>query len=828
MNSNNPIHLNEQLRQLIEWLNVIVLGGQDESLIVGGVNKPSISKSIYQHFSSLQSMVQGRLAYPSKFDLQSAGAPPSDIFLAEVWNDPSKKNNGLYGWTGTAWQKSTMDVLGTTMEVLNSRVEDTATSGDIEYAICDKHGRAVMSVTKSGRVALTSVVDLAGGEFEQSETAGFSFAIVDKQDRVAFGIGENGEVSISNTETFSFDDDLSDYAWGVVDSRGRVALAITKSSELFYHGKTDAKKETYKTFDLSSAESIVHVGDSHTASHYALEDKAYISNLSAFSPYRHQNFGISGDDALDMNQRIVEQTAYFDGKTFADMNANYAFIATRDNDGQFISADLTYWQANMARLVDSVKASGIAPILCTEFNCEATEYGVHQAVAAQLGIPYVDNASLAFELGGLKRGPFHQGHPGTRTNGVFWLEMLNMVDRLPRPEKSIKVFRKRGNVTASSVTDLLYHDRIDRFTKFKELSLTHYHLGAASREHCDELDGDDVYNFALKTDEYWKLQKGQAVDFEDYGLIEIILPGTATTLESVNVDLGLPSDVDVYVRDYLDEASNIVGKKAGTTPTSADYQARWNAPTGAWRKVSTLTLTKAELKHSLSYDTLTVLLYRAGGFSLHGVTVNYLGEGKKAFLPESLKPVGNELLPAPGFSPSESASWLGDRREIVPIDQYNAPRHPTVRAQPVERVAVISPGQRLLQSINVPVDERRQYRVRVWCRHFPKAYLDNSHYGLDPEQVIDSSQAGVTFDTHAELTESSVDVRRVQLEWWAGTEEPAKGGARLTDFACLAWRPVDFYLYLPAAPLGTGTVSFSLSSPDGEIQIAKVSVKEVL
>lgn len=829
-NSNNFFQLVAEFQKNIDWLNQILVGGESDSAVIDGQKKPSISKDIAEKWAAIGAMVQGRLAYATKFDMDMAGAPPDGTVLAEVWNDPIDTRNGLWGWTGTLWEKSPYDVLKTTMTALDGRIEDAPALGDVEFAICDKEGRAVAYISKTGQISFRSLLDLNDSQIDESITVDYEYAIVDKNNLAAFGVGKKGEVLINNTETFEMDDQLLSFAWAITDAKGNVALAIDYQGKVHFFNDDQPQNDFHK-FDLSSCDSIVHVGDSHTASHYTLQNKAYISNLSAFSPYRHQNFGISGDDALDMNQRIVEQRSYFDGKTFSDMNATYAFIACRDNDGQFISAGLNYWQENLSRLVESVKGSGVYPVVCTEFNSEATEYGVHQAVAEQFGVPYVDNASMNFELGALKGGPFHQGHPGTRTNGVFWLEMLEMVDQLPRPDKSIKIFRKREVVNASNISELLYNNRVDRFQKFNELSLTHYYLGPDSRAHCDELDGPNVYNHVLQKDEYWDLQTGKSVGFSDYGLIEITLPGTAVTLDAIKVHLNLSSGVDIYVRDYLDQSSNIPGKKAGTTPTTQEYLDKWDKPRGAWREVTSLELGKVSLKNSLNYDTLSILLHKADGFSLSGIEVEYKGEGKLDRC-QKKRQISNpsNLLQSSGFSDTEMANWatVGTVGRIVPIDQYNAPRKPDDRAKPVDKVAVISQSNLVRQMITVPTDRKVQYRVTAWCRYFPKGFLDNSQYQLDASQVIDSSQPGVDFDNDAELTEKTCDVRTVKLQWWSGDAKPSNGGSIQKDFACLSWRPVEFYIYSPAAPLGNGALTIELSCPDGEIQLAKVLIQEVL
>ncbi|HIF9531183.1 TPA: SGNH/GDSL hydrolase family protein [Photobacterium damselae] len=102
--SNNYFQLVAEFQQNINWLNQVLLGSDEVTITIGGVAKPSVSKAIKDHFSAMNSMVQGRLQFQTKSEMVAAGAPPKGE-LAEVWNDPVESFNGVYGWNG-AWIKS--------------------------------------------------------------------------------------------------------------------------------------------------------------------------------------------------------------------------------------------------------------------------------------------------------------------------------------------------------------------------------------------------------------------------------------------------------------------------------------------------------------------------------------------------------------------------------------------------------------------------------------------------------------------------------------------------------------------------------------------------
>ncbi|WP_154124165.1 hypothetical protein [Grimontia hollisae] len=197
MSSNNPIHLNEQLRQLIEWLNVIVLGGENDGFWHNGVFKPSNEKAFADRFVALQAMVEGKKAYETYANLPPSASPDSP--LAEVWNDPLKDNNGLYGWTADGWQKSPYDTYSLLRTDL-SKVESKANhlemmfggtpivvtdSGEVPVGL-DKEGNLVIGGLVMSRLSVKN--DVKGPE---------PLHIVDENDNVIFSLRRDGTVEIS-------------------------------------------------------------------------------------------------------------------------------------------------------------------------------------------------------------------------------------------------------------------------------------------------------------------------------------------------------------------------------------------------------------------------------------------------------------------------------------------------------------------------------------------------------------------------------------------------------------------------------------------------------
>lgn len=112
-----------ELETLLAQLNTILAGDGNDTVQVNGVEKDSISKAIQDRFASILAIMNGRRSYPNKAALDADTAVDEDQ-LAEVWNDPIKSNNGLYGFSAGSWSKSSYDTLSLLTEVENLQFTD--------------------------------------------------------------------------------------------------------------------------------------------------------------------------------------------------------------------------------------------------------------------------------------------------------------------------------------------------------------------------------------------------------------------------------------------------------------------------------------------------------------------------------------------------------------------------------------------------------------------------------------------------------------------------------------------------------------------------------
>ncbi|MEJ0797685.1 hypothetical protein, partial [Klebsiella pneumoniae] len=108
----------------------------------------------------------------------------------------------------------------------------------------------------------------------------------------------------------------------------------------------------------------------------------------------------------------------------------------------------------------------------------------------------------------------------------------------------------------------------------------------------------------------------------------------------------------------------------------------------------------------------------------------------------------------------------------------------------------------------------------------PKAYLDNSIYNLDPEQVVDSSQPGNTFPVASPITSDTCDFRTVTLRSAFGASMNLPNTIAQRDFTGLFWKPMRFILEIP--PYETvSQITLEITSDSDYIQLAKIFIKEV-
>lgn len=283
MNSNNFFQLVADFQKNIDWLNQVLKGGENDSVNIDGVIKPSISKDMKDKFDAIRAMVVGRLAYETKAKMEADTSNPNNT-LAEVWNDATDANNRLYVWFNGAWHISKYDnftvldneikdldarhaalslrvnSLLTTNDILISEDEKLGVAvrgalkgdADIVHAITDAVGNMAMGVDSEGRTHAHLLRTILGLEFDDNTLleAGYEdyhLAIADLSDHVIFGIDADGKTKVSDLEvakniSYSNGEELIsgeyNYDFAIADKNGNVGFGflngklISKSTDV--------------------------------------------------------------------------------------------------------------------------------------------------------------------------------------------------------------------------------------------------------------------------------------------------------------------------------------------------------------------------------------------------------------------------------------------------------------------------------------------------------------------------------------------------------------------------------------------------------------------
>lgn len=209
----------EELQHQISLLNTLIYGDENSTVIIDGENRPTIARNIKEQFSELRALINGRIPFETRAQLDSSGAPANGE-LAEVWDDSNKGNNGLYGYKGGQWVKSTYDLgkdLNDSFTSLVSLVVNRAVDSNVaidengNYAILsDEDGRVALSVNSLGELLFNIDSESAKNAAKKAGIDNrvdpdIAFAIVDELSRIALSIDKNGRVKIPSLESTEFD-----------------------------------------------------------------------------------------------------------------------------------------------------------------------------------------------------------------------------------------------------------------------------------------------------------------------------------------------------------------------------------------------------------------------------------------------------------------------------------------------------------------------------------------------------------------------------------------------------------------------------------------------
>lgn len=555
--------------------------------------------------------------------------------------------------------------------------------------------------------------------------------------------------------------------------------------------------EPYKRISLANTKMDVWFGDSYMDGPYKLKGKAVLNKISMFTDRRIENYSRSGNALVDILARIQSNNKTYHAsvgiKSYA--TGGLGFIGSWTNefgtgDSMNGSASMNTYFVNLQRVCEAVKALGYKPVIFDEHSIINTgsPYGQLAQMAisefcAKHNYDFIDIKESANLLTGSTNNPlyWYGTHPGTRTDSVYWVPFLNYYQSLPRPETSLKIYRKRSTVAVSTLADLLYTTLADRASKFKELFIAQYAFVDGQAQYWDDLT--NLANGAgfsgANVCEYLQLQNNESVSFPDYALIECVVNATANRMTAFRLYLSDPS-LQVYVIDWVNKTTVLVPASVGSDGKS------YYVPT--------------DFKSQLLYDKISFIVYKTGptAFTLSDVYFEYLGLEGKDLSPRPL-PVRSpaaEVLANPIFN-TALTGWTvtGTLASFTPTDT-NVPLG-------ADKLITVTTANYVSQAFTFAAntERNRKAQIRVIARNrvadFPST---NSYPSTSP--VTDD-----TFDFASLGIDISLNSNNI---------------ISFTKLVGLHWTEVLMEIVIP---ISLTTLTLVIKSRDVSIDVGKASVK---
>ena len=522
--------------------------------------------------------------------------------------------------------------------------------------------------------------------------------------------------------------------------------------------------------NLNNVDRLLFLGDSYTEGMYYQKGKAWVCQLAEQLDYTCEGYGWGGYTSETLLGNIKNNLARYNPVPIKSLNPGKVMVMTFVNDMVKMSYDNTRYLNGIKNLAKEIEYLGAKPIICTEFR-DPWGYGLQQnlnELCSQNGYDYFNILPFTKFLGittasdDSSMSPYYNGsHPGQRTGGIITNQYLKYCKNLPRPISAIKIYRLREGITINNLTDLIFNNRRDKLLKFKEINIAHSAL--SNETDWDRLDNMTGTSTNGIISEYGQLMSNQNVAFNNYALVEVILPTTKKHIKSAKLIIN-----DTSVSMYIKKQDGFVAISDGVVD---------------------------DLVNSIEYDKITFLLYKNGGFNLNDIRLEWEGEEipkhespKNIIFPKNAV----ELLSANTFDTDNS--WYTATGTISPTEPTNYAKMP----QGCTKLITITDGNYInisksITSNSIP-GTVNNLRLRVVARYNP-----------DKDSNL--------------ITENSYDRKQIKLELKGTTIEATVN--RYTQFKELdmSWTMCEFDL------TATDNIDINIMSEDSTpIEIAYISL----
>lgn len=388
----------------------------------------------------------------------------------------------------------------------------------------------------------------------QRQIESFGFAVVDAEDFPNLSMTD--DVRNSPEEKFfgiptkvseSLDVDASGIQQGQV-------LSWNESQSKF---TPQDVQEQANVLTIQNSEKIAFYGCSFTESYYGVKNKSWVNKLAQMTDYICANFGVSGNRLVDESKRLIQNSnPYHASVGIEEMNPTFVSFANIGNETLHSagSNNLDLYKSSMIEAIQAVRQLGAIPIMGTDHYIQnhaidsmlfqlAEEYQTLYWGIGAIGEKIVNNGIPAFWGG---------SHPATRTNAHQFIEWLYFISKLPRPKKSIKVFRVREDYKngLASIAELNYDNIVQRVKYWQEIN-----SGEKALKEADGQNGWEYYdrlneNFSGETitNEYCKLINKENVAFNKKALFEFVIDKVKPSSVKLYFKT-ISQDLDFYIKD---------------------------------------------------------------------------------------------------------------------------------------------------------------------------------------------------------------------------------------------------------------------------------------
>lgn len=298
--------------------------------------------------------------------------------------------------------------------------------------------------------------------------------------------------------------------------------------------ETETSSETTKgVVTYQNSDRIAVISSSFGAGNFALAGKNWVAKISLFSDYAFQNNSADGAS-------YMSQLSSF--RNYNSFNCKYALAVNCENATSISVNTMVKALDNMCRLLVGM---GTTPVIGTQYKSNVEWSNAFKEYAELHQYEFMDLRYYCRNINKSLVGPFDAGtHLGTRSDAVMSDLFTRYVDMLPRPKRSLKVFKLRNTNSAENLDSLVFHTNEERAERFEELNFVAWGLADPARV-------DSPNQGAQQTNEYNALYSAAGMTFAGAALVSAVLPCTNQNLVGVSFSASFNGNVKVYARSVV-------------------------------------------------------------------------------------------------------------------------------------------------------------------------------------------------------------------------------------------------------------------------------------